>query len=322
MLNLKKWIIWSVVSLFLAFELYLYVYISNPLKIGRVEPVKCSPLAINRFLSDGTRFLKWWKSLQVSKVLDSGKGDSVFLIQNTVFSVGRKIHEYENIHILIKNFNLQSSIILVPISRDSTHILWSSSLDNSMNPIKRLKNYGLAVELSHKLDSILDQLKHYLENPEKLYGFPIHEIGMVNNMIITSKIMRDSIPDTHTIYREIQKLRQYAKDRGAIQIDSPMLHIEKNPFKKYECMVGLPLNKKIPDSNPIFYKEIPKGGRILIGTLKGGNPVIESGFKTLELYLSDVQRGTPAIPFQVLKTNRIQVPDSSRWITYLYYPVI
>jgi hypothetical protein len=42
----------------------------------------------------------------------------------------------------------------------------------------------------------------------------------------------------------------------------------------------------------------------------------------MELYISDHERVPPAIPFLSLVTNRMLEPDSSKWITLIYYPVM
>jgi hypothetical protein len=178
------------------------------------------------------------------------------------------------------------------------------------------------VEISKTMDSILYQFRLGFENSQKVYGIPIHEIGIVHNISITRRMQSDSLPNTKALYKEIGKLILYAKNHGALVVDSPMLHMEKNSFHHYDIMIGIPINKEIPESESFFMKKIPLGGKILVGRVNGGYKKIDSGFKAIELYLMDVQRGSPAIPFQVLRTNRLQVPDSSRWITDLYYPVI
>ena len=321
MFKSKKWLLWSIVSVFLFLELYLYAYIPSPLKIGRVQPIKCSSLAANRFLEED-RFLPWWKKLPGVIILDSGKGDSVFSYKNMVFTVGKKIHEYENIHIEYNHNRFQSTLLIIPQTKDSVHLVWSSVLPNSLNPIERYKNYNQAIEMSHILDSILSQFRFSLESTRETYGLALHEISLVHDIFITSRITTDQFPDTKTIYKEIETLKHYALSNGAVQLDSPMLHIEKNSLQKFETMVGIPIDKKIPESSPIGLKAMPKGGKIIMGTVIGGYRKIDSGLKSIQTYMMDIERASPAIPFQVLKTNRIKNPDSNRWVTDLYYPVI
>jgi hypothetical protein len=64
------------------------------------------------------------------------------------------------------------------------------------------------------------------------------------------------------------------------------------------------------------------GGNILITEVKGGQNEITNAYKQIQNYVSDYNRSAPAIPFESLVTDRRKEPDSSKWITRIYYPVI
>jgi hypothetical protein len=64
------------------------------------------------------------------------------------------------------------------------------------------------------------------------------------------------------------------------------------------------------------------GGNILITEIKGGSASIDKAFKEMENYVSDYRRTPPAIPFQSLVTDRMKEPDTSKWITRIFYPVM
>ena len=44
--------------------------------------------------------------------------------------------------------------------------------------------------------------------------------------------------------------------------------------------------------------------------------------KQMEQYVSDHKYVRIAIPFQSLVTDRMNEPDSSKWITKIYYPIM
>jgi hypothetical protein len=85
-------------------------------------------------------------------------------------------------------------------------------------------------------------------------------------------------------------------------------------------MVGIPVNKVLNESGDIVLKRMVLGN-ILEAEVQGGTFRVNQAAKQLEHYVSDYKYSSPAIPFQQLVTNRLQEPDSSRWITRLYYPV-
>ena len=86
-------------------------------------------------------------------------------------------------------------------------------------------------------------------------------------------------------------------------------------------MVAIPVNKVLPDAGEIQMKRmIP--GNILVTEIRGGEATIDAAFDTFDKLITDYRKTSPAIPFQLLITNRQVVRDTSKWITKLYYPVI
>jgi len=69
-----------------------------------------------------------------------------------------------------------------------------------------------------------------------------------------------------------------------------------------------------------FTRLVP--GRYLITDVKGGPATVDRALGALKDYIRDHQRTVMAIPFQSLITNRMQEPDSSKWVTKIYYPVM
>jgi hypothetical protein len=63
-------------------------------------------------------------------------------------------------------------------------------------------------------------------------------------------------------------------------------------------------------------------GKILIGEVRGGDATTKNAFAEMHNYVVDHQMTSPAIPFISLVTDRKQEPDSSKWISRIYYPVM
>ena len=64
------------------------------------------------------------------------------------------------------------------------------------------------------------------------------------------------------------------------------------------------------------------GGNILVTEVKGGKAEINKAYKQIMNYMADHSRTPPAIPFESLVTDRRNEPDSNKWITRIYYPVM
>jgi hypothetical protein len=84
--------------------------------------------------------------------------------------------------------------------------------------------------------------------------------------------------------------------------------------------VAIPINKRLPDKGPFFQRHMVPG-KFLFTTIQGGPGTIQHTFKQLQLYVEDFRRTAMAIPFQLLVTDRMGDPDTSKWITHIYVPV-
>ena len=101
-----------------------------------------------------------------------------------------------------------------------------------------------------------------------------------------------------------------------------MLNILQQPEGGYLTRVALPVTRELPQQHDISFKRMLAGGNILITEVKGGPAQIEKASAQIENYIKDFKRMSPAIPFLSLVTDRRQQPDSTQWITRIYYPVM
>jgi hypothetical protein len=101
-----------------------------------------------------------------------------------------------------------------------------------------------------------------------------------------------------------------------------MLNMKQVDSSYYEVMTAIAVDRELPTTNHFAAKFMLKGGNILEAEIKGGPYTIENAFNVLEIYRSDHNYTSPAIPFQLLMTDRVKEPDTTKWITKLYYPIL
>jgi hypothetical protein len=99
-----------------------------------------------------------------------------------------------------------------------------------------------------------------------------------------------------------------------------MLNIIKNPAGKFEIQTAIPINKTFRTTANQPLKRMVLGN-ILVTDVKGGRNKIETAFKQIGYYLKEKHLVSPAIPYESLIVNRLNEPDSSKWITRIYYPI-
>jgi hypothetical protein len=62
-------------------------------------------------------------------------------------------------------------------------------------------------------------------------------------------------------------------------------------------------------------------GYILKGEVKGGVNTVKRALDNLASYAMDYDKTAPAIPYQLWVTDRQQQPDTTQWVTQLYFPI-
>ena len=64
-----------------------------------------------------------------------------------------------------------------------------------------------------------------------------------------------------------------------------------------------------------------KGGNLLEGEISGGFASIRKAFNEYENFIKDYAKTSPAIPYELIITDRTKERDTAKWITRLCYPV-
>ena len=311
---MKKWIIGFLVIAGLGIG-SIYIFIPSTITVSEVRYIKTFRAAAAKLLTNEEKMSQCFQAVAVKK-------DSVFIYKGFTFSVSKIIFNGTVIDIASDAINVQSNLIPLELTKDSSSLYWVAAINAGSNPFDRIKYYYAAKKLKTSMAGILDEMKTYLEHPLNIYGIEVKEIQLKDSLLISTKSSSNTEPNVDEIYRQIKKLQDYAASQNATATNSPMLNVQQIDPTHFEFMVGLPVNKPIPETQDIHIKMMPPGGNMFIAEIKGGPNTIKHSLKQMEIYREDAKRTSPAIPFQLLITNRAAEPDTSKWITRLYYPVM
>ena len=108
---------------------------------------------------------------------------------------------------------------------------------------------------------------------------------------------------------------------GRLENNFPMLHVRKSNDNTFETMVAIPINKYLEGKGKILNKRFVPW-KVLTAEVKGGDYTVNEAFKQMLLYMSDNQIKGMAFPFASLVTERNMQPDTSKWITRIYTPIL
>jgi len=80
------------------------------------------------------------------------------------------------------------------------------------------------------------------------------------------------------------------------------------------------VNKELAGNGKIFFSRFVPW-KVLTAEVRGGIWTVKEAMHQMDIYIADYQKTAMAIPFQSLVTNRMEEPDTLKWITGIYTPV-
>lgn len=288
----------------------VYLFIPGKIELKTTIPLNAAQAGVYRTLLSDTSWNKWWP------------GEIPFYYNKQTYSVSRTIFNSFEIDISQNTDTLNSRMDIILTAIDSVAIAWYARQVTSRNPFKRLAKYQAAKATEKNMETILQKMKTFFERQENVYGFKVKKTIVSDSVLISTRRNFDHQPTVQDIYAMIQSLRKYIVQNKAIEKNLPMLNVQKIDSSHYQAMTALAVDKWLPETNEFVPKLLLKGGTILETEIQGGEHTIENAFKEFENYRSDYQYASPAIPYQLMVTDRIKETDTTKWITKLYYPVL
>ncbi len=297
----------------------IYIFIPQQIIVSEVEDVESSERIISEYLNSGKNRRDWWPS--VGQTADTIAGDSsVFEYAGYKFDFKNPAYNFNEV--LISNNSLKiNSIITWDLSHENLfRIRWRASIPASYNPVTRISQYIQAHKLKAQMASIMDRLLTFIVNSKNVYGINFERHIVKDTILATSNTLSANYPKTSEVYQRINSVKKYLQERDAKQVNPPMLNVSKNEQGVYQTLIAVPINKVIqPGPGILINRMVP--GNILVAEIKGGPRTIAEGFNQMNVYLKDFKLISPALPFESLITDRLAEPDTSKWITKIYYPI-
>ena len=308
LLSMKKIVIGLVLSI--AFVLAAaYIFIPGTIKMEAAISLNVAMPGVSRTLANDNNWKKWWP------------GEAPFAYNDQSYSIRGKIFNAFDIDIYSGKDTINSRMELVLIKADTMTIGWTAEDVTSSNPFTRFTQYRQSKETEKSMNDILQRMKTFLQKTENIYGFDVKETLVKDSVLISTRRTFDHYPGVPEVDAMIQSLKKYILQNNAIEQNSPMLNVLKIDNTHYEVMTAIPVDKALPQTNEFAPKFLLKGGNILEAQVQGGPNTIENSLKEFENYRADYKFTSPAIPYQLLVTDRIKETDTAKWITRLYYPV-
>ena len=317
---MRKWLILFLL-LIVTGIIAIYLFIPGTLAISTTAYLNTPSDIAYRNLSEESKWLRWWPADSSTTSATDTSSQAKFVVENINYTIVHK--SINEIEIVIESAEekLNSRVLVIPLKKDSTALHWTSVIETGFNPFGRVQHYNQAKTIKKNMETIFNSLRSYLGNKANLYSIPIERTTVKDTLLVTTKVQLDHYPTTEEVYNIIGKLKQYAAREKADPTNYPMLHVLKKDSNVFQMMVAVPVNKQIGDNNNFVFKRMVPGN-ILVTNVKGGRNLIDKAFVEMELYVKDNQLVPPAIPFQSLVTDRLNEPDSNKWVTRISFPIL
>lgn len=314
---MKKWLIGFMFFLLLLIAC-LYIFIPSTLSFQKDIIVPVNSQSFYRTFRDAPKWEKWWPGrTEITKFAPER-----FYFNGYIYTITKKQMSSIGISITDKATSASTLLSFIAPQQNAMHLTWVGNLTNSFMPFKRLQNYFKFKKLSNDLSTILKKIESFYANQSNVYGTAISQAFVSDSILVSTYANSKDYPTTEFIYEQIDVLKKYIVDQGAKETGFPMLNITTSDSKPYLTKVAIPVDRRLPSSGNISFRWMLGGGKILVTEVKGGPSCIRNAFKEMENYINDHGRVTPAIPFQSLITDRLKDPDTSKWVTKIFYPVM
>jgi hypothetical protein len=293
-LPMKKlfWIVPAAVLLLLVCGFFL---LPSQTIISQKMTLRASQDGVVNALTNKEKWQQWWPADQQDLLYDSLN-----------FSYQQQLMKTAILHVPYRDTLLPAQINAILYKIDSSAVIFQTSLPPATNPFARLSNYLQGRKIAGTADEILEHLRAY---------------AVKDTSFVAVRFTASSYPAPDLVYGAVDELRSYIRTSEASERGYPMLHAEHEGNGEYSVMVAIPVDRVLPGNERIKPKRMVPGN-ILVAEVKGGAFTVQKAMESFHRYVSDHKRQSPAIPFESLVTDRTKEPDTTKWITRLYYPVM
>jgi hypothetical protein len=313
---MKRLLIGFLILLFVALAC-IYIFIPADIKVSKIIVINNSSDAAYRFLTNSDNWKKWWPKNNAADTTYSNH----FIYSNTSYKINGLQHNGFEIAISRGESNINSNLYVLPFNSDSAAIEWKCNIFSGNSPIAKVQKYFEAVAIKKNMNVILGSLHSFLQDKENIYGVRIDRTSTKDTFLLATKTVVTHYPTVADVYVLIDQLQQHINMQSAKQTNPAIMNITIVDSNNYQLMVAVPIDKKLPDAGNLFFKRMVPG-YFLVTEVKGGNYAVDNTLNAVHLYIKENRKISMAIPFQSLITDRRREPDTSKWITRIYYPVV
>ncbi len=313
---MKKWIVWLLVIIVLTVGC-IYFFIPAKIVLSNISTAQATISGEFRYIGQEENWEKWWRN-------DDGSSHTAgmpFTYNGTIFRLNRQFNNVAGIEIQRDGIKIQSVLNLISFSHDSTGAVWQCEIPAGSSPWSRIRNYRMALEIKKNMKGVLKIFSSFISNPQNIYIIPIYRTSTRDTTLLSARFTSNTYPATAELYGYFDVVEKSIRKQKGTVSGYPIMNVRVLENGLYETQVAVPTNKLLNDDGPIHHMRMVPGNFIST-EVKGGLYTVNGAMKQLDYFISDNNKSKMATSFQMLVTNRISEPDTSKWITRIFIPVV
>ncbi|PLW89436.1 hypothetical protein [Mucilaginibacter sp.] len=304
-----------VLALLLLVFISIYFIIPEKIKTTNAVQIDASDMNVARYLVNKRAWQKWWPGK--SNTQDS----SLYTYKNMAFTLHDNTNGSMPALISYGNTKAGSSLTYNSIEEGSCMVYWTVEMQTSLNPVKRVQEYLEIKKLGGELQDILRIFKKFMQADSNVYGFTFGIKKIDYEYMMVTATQTTTYPANDVVYKLINQLKNEAGKQHLQQLATPMLNVHQTDENAYQVTVALPVNKPFSANSSIKMEKMVLGGNLLQTSVNGGPGNVKNAFRQLKRYQKDHHLISPAMPYELLVTDRSTHPDTSQWHTTLSWPI-
>jgi effector-binding domain-containing protein len=177
------------------------------------------------------------------------------------------------------------------------------------------------IEQSAEPDALVLNLKSFMEDAKRYYGFTINEKNVAESYIAVKKetiATKNKYPE---INKAVKGLNSFIEQNNIKAIQP--IYGSYYPYKadSLQILIGIPVNKQLNPTTAVSFMRMP-GGKVVVGDYQGKYGERQKVYAATEKYIQDHFLQKQIAPFERYLDNKVPANDSDIVNMQINYPVL
>jgi hypothetical protein len=313
---MKKWIAWLLLLLILSISC-IGLFVPSKISLSCIATAHVPISGESTCLFREEKWERWWRDASGLRHI---KGEP-FTFNGTSFRLTGQSYNAAGIEIDHNGMKLPSILHFISFGQDSTAAIWQCEFPAVTNTLARVLKYKNAIEIKKNMKGVLKAFTSFVSNPENIYGISITRVSTTDTTLLSIRFTSAAYPTDAVLYTYFDAVEKNIFKQKGKSTGFPMMNITRLGNDSFETEVAIPTTNGLKDDGKFSVRRMMPGN-FMAAEVRGGTYTANEAQEQLELFIQDHNKVKMAKGFQLLVTNRLHEPDTSKWITKIYIPVV